>query len=70
MVFGAESAGRQQEPQNLRISLCGPAGHEVEQQKHQQPADQTVEQVEGGGAQAHGEEEELSLRSEDRQWPG
>ncbi len=43
VVFGAESSGRQQEPQNLRISLCGAAGHEVEQQKHQQPADQTVE---------------------------
>jgi len=38
VVFGAESSGRQQEPQNLRISLCGPASHEVEQQKHQQPA--------------------------------
>ena len=32
VVFGAESSSRQQEPQNLRISLCGPAGHEVEQQ--------------------------------------
>jgi hypothetical protein len=29
-----------------------------------------MEQVEGGRAEAHGEEEELSLDAEDRQWPG
>jgi hypothetical protein len=53
----------------LRIGLSGPAGHEVEQQKHQESSKQTVEQVEGGRAEAHGEKEEFSLGSEDRQWP-
>src|SRR5271170_5271831 len=70
VVLRAESCGRQQKSQNLRISLGGPAGHEVEQQKHQQPPEQAVEQIEGGRAQAHGKEEKLSLGPEDRQWSG
>ena len=70
VVLGAESCGRQQKSQNLRIGLGGPAGHEVEQQEHQQPAEQAVEQVEGGRTKAHGEEEEFSLGPQDRQWPG
>src|SRR6266851_8191916 len=70
VVLSAESCGRQQKSQNLRISLRSPAGQEVEQQKHHQPAEQTIEQVEGGRAKAHGEEEELSLGTEDRQWAG
>src|SRR6266851_4888034 len=69
VVLSAESCGRQQKSQNLRISLRSPAGQEVEQQKHHQPTEQTIEQVEGGRAKAHGEEEELSLGPEDRQWP-
>jgi len=66
----AKSSGRQQKSQNLRIGLGGPTGQKVEQQKYQQPSEQTVEKVEGGRAQAHGEEEKLSLGPEDRQWPG
>jgi len=69
VVLGAESCGRQQKPQNLRIGLGGPTGHEVEQQEHQQPAEQAVEQIEGRGSKAHGEEKEFSLGPEDRQWP-
>src|SRR5229473_1032426 len=70
VVLRAESSGRQQKSQNLRIGLGGPAGQKVEQQEHHQPAKQTIEQVERGRAKAHGEEEELSLGAEDRQWPG
>jgi hypothetical protein len=70
VVLSAESRGRQQKSQNLRVGLGGPAGHEVEQQEHQQSPEQAVEKVEGGRANAHGEEEEFSLGSEDRQWPG
>src|SRR5207245_10154183 len=70
VVLRAESCGRQQKSQDLRIGLGGPAGQEVEQQKHHQPAEQTVEQVEGGRAKAHGEEKELSLSPEYRQWTG
>jgi hypothetical protein len=60
----------QQKSQNLRVGLGSPAGQEVEQQKNHQPTEQTIEQVQSGRAQAHGEEEELSLGTEDRQWPG
>jgi len=70
VVLGTEPRGCQQKSQNLRIGLGGPASHEMEQQEHQQPAEQAVEQVEGGGAKAHSEEKQLSLGPEDRQWPG
>jgi len=70
VVLSAESCSGQQKSQNLRIGLGGPASHEVEQQKHHQPAKQAVEQIEGGRSKAHGEEEELSLGPEDCQWPG
>src|SRR6202049_272974 len=70
VVLRAESCGRQQKSQNLRIGLGGPARQDVEQQKHEQPAEQAVEQVESGGAKTHGEKKELSLGTEDRQCPG
>src|SRR5580704_16347499 len=70
VVLRTKSCSGEQKSQNLRIGLGGPTGQEVEQQKYQQPAEQTVEQVEGGRAQAHGEEEKLSLGPEDRQRPG
>ncbi len=66
VVLRAKSCGRQQKSQNLWIGFGGPAGQEVEQRKHQQPAEQTIEQVKGGRAKAHGEEEELALGPEDR----
>jgi len=69
VVLSAEPRGRQQKSQNLSIGLRGPSSHEVEQKEHQQPAEQTIEQVEGGGTKAHGEEKEFSLGPEDRQWP-
>jgi hypothetical protein len=65
VVLSAHSCGRQEKPQDLRIRLGGPTGHEIEQQEHQQPSEQAVEQVEGGRAQAHREEKELSLSPED-----
>src|SRR3984957_18452472 len=70
VVLSPHPCGRQEKPQYLRIRLSGPARHEIEQQKHQQPSEQAVEQVEGGRSQAHGEEKELSFGSEDRQRPG
>jgi hypothetical protein len=70
VVLRTKSCSGEQKAQNLRIGLGGPAGQKVEQQKYQQPAEQTVEKVEGGRAQAHGEEEKLSLGPENRQWPG
>jgi hypothetical protein len=70
IVLRAKLCGRQQKSQNLRISLGRPASHEVEQQEHQQSSKQTVEQVECGGAEAHGEEEEFSFGPENRERPG
>jgi hypothetical protein len=70
VVLRTKSCSGEQKSQNLRVGLGGPASHEVEQQKHQQPAEQAVEKVERGRANAHGEEEEFSLGPEDRQWPG
>src|SRR5580704_7292922 len=70
VVFLAESCGCQQKPQNLRIGLSGPAGQNVEQQEHQQSAEQAVEEIERGSAKAHSEEKEFSLGSEDGQRPG
>jgi hypothetical protein len=70
VVLRTKSCSGEQKSQNLGIGLRGPAGQEVEQQKYQQPAEQTVEKVERGRAQTHGEEEKLSLGPEDCQWPG
>src|SRR5258708_30191168 len=70
VVLSAKSCSGQQKSQNLRMGLGSTAGQEVEQQKYHQPSEQTIEQVEGGCAKAHGEEEELSFGAEDRQWPG
>ena len=70
VVLRAEPCGREQKSQNLRIGFGGPPGQEVEKQEHQQTAEQAVEEIEGGRAKAHGEEEELSLGAENREWPG
>src|SRR5271169_3088450 len=70
VVSRAESSGGQQKSQNLRIGPGGPAGQAIQQEKHQQPAEQAVEQVEGGCADTHGEEEEFSFGTENCEWPG
>jgi hypothetical protein len=69
VVLRTKSCSGEQKSQNLRIGLGGPAGHEVEQQKHQQSAEQAIEKVERGSANAHGKKEEFSLGPEDRQGP-
>jgi hypothetical protein len=66
VVLRAKPRGREQKPQNLGIGLGGPAGHDVQQQEHQQPSKQAVEQVERGGTEAHSEEEQFPLGAEDR----
>jgi len=66
VVLSAESCRCQQKSQNLRIGLCGPAGYEVEEQEHQQSAEQAGEKVERRRAKTHGKKEKLSLSPEDR----
>jgi hypothetical protein len=70
VVLSSDFPGGKQKSQNLRVGLRGPAGQHVQQHKDQQSSKQAVEQVEGGGAKTHGEEEEFSLGPKDRQWPG
>jgi hypothetical protein len=70
VVLRTNFRSSKQESQDLRIRLCGPAGHEIEQQKHQQPSEQAVEQVESGRAQAHREEKELPFGPKNRKGPG
>src|SRR5208282_4342791 len=69
VVLRADSCGREQEPQNLRIGLCGPASQGVQQQEDQQAAREAVEEVERGGAKTHGTEKEFSLGPENCQRP-
>src|SRR5712671_5991025 len=70
VVLGAQRGGGQQKPQNLRVGLRSPAGREIEQRKDQYAAEQTSEQVERRGTEAHGEKEQLPLRAENGKWTG
>jgi hypothetical protein len=70
VVLRTKSCRSKQKTQNLRVGLRRPASQQVEQQEHQPAAQQTVEKVESGGTQAHGEEEKPALGPEDRQGPG
>jgi hypothetical protein len=69
VVLRTDFGCREQEPQDLRIGCGGPTSHEVQQQKHQQAPEQTVEKIEGGGTQTHREEKEFSFGAKDRQGP-
>jgi hypothetical protein len=70
VVLRATFRSCEQEAQDLRIGCGGPASDEVQKKENQHPSEQTVEEIEGGGAQAHGEEKKLSLGPEDRERPG
>jgi hypothetical protein len=70
VVLRTKPRGRQQKTQDLRVGLGGPTSEKVQQQKHQQPSEQAIEQIEGRGTEAHGEKEELSFGPEDREGPG
>src|ERR1700733_5447146 len=70
VVLRTKPRGRQQKTQDLRVDLSGPTSEKVQQQKHQQPSEQAIEQIEGRGTEAHREKEELSFGPEDREGPG
>src|SRR3984957_21292178 len=70
VVLRAHFRRREQEAQDLRIGRGGPASDEEQKKENQHPSEQTVEEIKGGGAQAHGEEEKLSLGPQDRERPG
>src|SRR5580698_5738116 len=69
VVLRAQSRRGKQKTKNLGVGLRRPASQEVEQKKHQQAAEQTVEKVKRAGAQAQGEEEKSPLSPQDRQGP-
>jgi hypothetical protein len=69
VVLRAKPCGRQKKTQDLGIGLGGPTSEKVQQEKHQQPSEQAIEQIEGGGTEAHGEKEELSFGPEDCEGP-
>jgi len=54
----------EEQAEDLRVSGGRPAGDEIEKQKHEQAADEAAEKIEGGGAETHGEEKELSFRAQ------
>src|SRR5579862_8649796 len=67
VVLVACSCRVQQNSENLRVRLSRPTRGEVQQQKDQDSPEQTGKQVECRRPQTHGEEEEFSLRPENRQ---
>src|SRR4029077_12029239 len=69
IVLDAKPCRSEEQLQNLRIRLRGPAGDEEEQKKHENTAGQAVEQIEGARANAHGEKKQLPLRAENSEWP-
>src|SRR5712692_9852095 len=56
-----EFGGVQHDPQDLRIGDGGPAGKEVEHEKHDQTTHETAEEVEGGGSNDHREKKQPPL---------
>src|SRR3984893_19423850 len=61
IVLDAEAGGSEKQPQDLRVGPGGPAGHKIEQEKHQEATQKTREKIERAGADARGENEQLSL---------
>src|SRR5277367_2831542 len=70
VILPAEPRGAEQESQNLRIGFGRPARHAVEQQEHQQASQQTPEEVKRCRTETHGEEEQLSLGTQNGERPG
>src|ERR1700722_10976290 len=69
VVLVPEPGCGEQKPQDLRVCFGRPMGKKIKQEEYQHSAEQASEQVEGGGAETHGEEEKFPFRSEDRERP-
>ena len=48
----------EQQPQNLRVGGGRPTSDQVEQQEHQKATEETTQEIEGPGAEAHGEKKQ------------
>ena len=70
VVLFAKPCRGQKKPENLGICLSSPPRDAVEHQENQEPAEQAAQEVERGRTETHREEEELSLRAENRERTG
>src|SRR5215472_17056813 len=68
VVLIAELRGSQQEPEDLRVGRRRPACEEIEQQEHEDSAEQTAKQVESRRAQTHRKEEKPSFGTKNGEW--
>src|ERR1700683_2615727 len=70
VVLGADFCRSEKEAEDLRIGFGGPASQKVQKKEDQDAAEQAVEEVEGGSAQTHGKEEQLSFGPKNCEGPG
>src|ERR1700732_2564325 len=60
--------GSQEQLQDLRVSFGSPAGRAIEKQKHKHAAHETTQEMEGAGADTHGEDEEFAFGAKYGKW--
>jgi hypothetical protein len=63
VVVRPELRGVQKNPQDLWVCHGGPARQKVESGKHQKPAQESTEQIEGSGTHDQGQKEQPALGS-------
>src|SRR6267143_1869848 len=68
-VLVVKAACLEDEPQNLRVGLGGPARKEIQESGHEEAAEQAVQQVKDGRSHGDRDKEQLSLRAQDSEWP-
>src|ERR1700722_5313024 len=70
IILRAHLGRGEQEAKDLRISFGGPASQKIQEKENQDTTKQAVEEIEGGSAQTHGKEEQLSFGPENGERPG
>src|SRR5271156_3322097 len=70
IVLRADFCRSEKESQDLRVGFGGPASQKIQQKEDQDTTQQAVEEIEGGRAQTHGKEEQLSFGPKNCEGPG
>src|ERR1700733_7728352 len=70
VVLRAHFGRGEEEAKDLRVGFGGPASQKIQEKEDQDTTQQAVEEIEGGRAQTHGKEEQLSFGPKDCEWPG
>src|ERR1700722_6931938 len=70
IILRAHLGRGEQEAKDLRISFGGPASQKIQEKENQDTTEQAVEEIEGGSAQTHGKEEQLSFGPGNGERPG